>query len=71
MVNLNGYSCFMHFVDSFSKYTWIYFLKTKYEAFDVFLKLKAMAKLQFNTKIKTIQSDRGGEFQPISKYLQT
>lgn len=29
-----------------------------------------MVELQFNTKIKTVQSDGGGEFQTISKYLQ-
>lgn len=69
--SFNGYSYFMHFVDSVSKYTWIYFLKSKYEAFDVFLKFKAMVELKFNTKIKTVDSDGGGKFQSISKYLQT
>lgn len=62
---------FMHFVDSYSRFTWIYFLKHKSDAFDIFLKFKAMVELQFNTKIKVVQSDGGGEFIPISKYLKT
>lgn len=56
-------------LDFFSRYTWIYFRKSKFEALDTFLKFKFMVELQFNTKIKTIQSDGGGEFQTISKYL--
>lgn len=67
--SFNGCSYFMHFMDSYSRYTWIYFLKTKSKAFDTFLKFKFMVELQFNTKIKTIQSNGGGEFQTISKYL--
>lgn len=57
----------MHFVYSYSRFTWIYFLKHKSDAFDTFLKFKALAELQFNTKIKDVQSDGGEEFIPISK----
>lgn len=64
--SFNGFSYFMHFVDSYSRYTWIYFLKTKDEALNTFQNFKSMVELQFNTKIKTIQSDGGR----ILTYLQ-
>jgi len=64
----NGYY-FLTFIDDFTKKTWIYLLKTKDEAFEYFKKFKAMVEKQSGYVIKTLRSDRGGEY--MSQEFQT
>jgi hypothetical protein len=33
---------YVSFIDDFSRYTWIYFLRNKYEVFDKFKEFKAL-----------------------------
>jgi len=47
---------------TFQKKTYVYFLKTKGEVFDKFKAYKALVNNETNMKIKTLQSDNGGEF---------
>lgn len=54
VASTNGFLYYITFVDAFSRFTWIYLLKSKAEIFIVFKKFKAMVKLQFNTKIKNL-----------------
>ncbi|KAA0054889.1 Retrovirus-related Pol polyprotein from transposon TNT 1-94 [Cucumis melo var. makuwa] len=54
---------------SFSEYTrrtWVYFLKEKSEAFEVFKKLKVMVEKTTNLYIKALRSDRAGEYKSIA-----
>ncbi|GJX67573.1 retrovirus-related pol polyprotein from transposon TNT 1-94 [Tanacetum coccineum] len=53
---------FMLFIDDYSRKTWVYFLKEKSQAFEVFKKFKAMVEKEKGLKIKSMRSDRGGEF---------
>ena len=53
----------MSFVDAYSRFTWIYFLKNKSDALSVFKQFKSLVELQFNKKIKAIQTDWEGEFE--------
>lgn len=69
MLFTNGYLNYITFVDAFSKYTWIYRLKSKSETFSVFQQFKAMVELQFNAKIKSLQTDWGGEFRSLTLFL--
>jgi len=39
-----GWNCFLNFIDDFSIWTWVYFLKLKSEVFDMFLAYKALVK---------------------------
>jgi len=55
--SLNGLSYYINFVDAYSKFTWIHFLKNKSETFSVFQQFKTMTELQFDTKIKNVQID--------------
>ncbi|MCO5609702.1 hypothetical protein L7F22_063934 [Adiantum nelumboides] len=45
-----------------SKYTWVSFLKLKSEAFGSIRDWKAMVEKEKDLKVKSIRSDRGGEF---------
>ena len=53
---------FLTFIDKFIKKIWVYLLKTKYEAFAYFKEFKAMVEKQSGYVIKTLCSDRGGEY---------
>ena len=57
---LTGNVYFMIFIDDYSKKTWVYLLKQKSQAFDVFKIFKAMAKKESNIFIKVFGSDGGG-----------
>lgn len=54
-----GFKYILTCVDAFSRYTWVYPLKAKSDTFTTFLQFKAMVELQFNTKLKAVQTDWG------------
>ena len=57
------------FIDDFTRYTWLYPLKLKSDVFDIFMNFHRRVEQQFNLKLHNFQSDWGGEFQVVSKYL--
>lgn len=58
----HGFKYYVHFVDDFTMYTWIYPLTLKSEACQTVKHFIAIVKTQFSTDIKAIQSDwEGGE----------
>jgi hypothetical protein len=63
---MNGFRYYVHFVDEFSKFSWIYFLRTKDELVDVFTKFKSQVENLFSTNIKILQTDGGTEFKPLT-----
>ena len=63
-----GKNYFVTFIDDFSRYTKVYLIKHKDEAFDMFLTYKAEVENQLNKKIKRIRSDRGGEYVLFNDY---
>jgi len=65
----SGFKYYVSFVDAFSRYTWIFPIKTKAETTSVFHNFKSSVELQLNTKIKSVQSDWGVEYRPFSALL--
>jgi hypothetical protein len=53
---------FISFVDDCTRVTWIYLLQHKSDVYDVFRSFHQMIVTQFNTCIKVIRSDNGGEY---------
>ncbi|KAI5354607.1 hypothetical protein L3X38_007502 [Prunus dulcis] len=53
---------FLLFIDDYTRMAWVYFLRNKSNAFECFKKFKAMTELQSGDKVKSLRSDRGGEF---------
>ena len=49
------------FIDEFSRYCWVHFVKNKFEAFDLFKVFKALVENQSRRKIKILKFDNGGE----------
>jgi hypothetical protein len=60
--SLRGYVYYVSFIDDYSCKTWIYLLKEKNEVFGKFKEFKALVENLTERKIKTLQSDNGGEF---------
>ena len=50
------------FIDDFSRYCWVYFLKHKSEVFDLFKVFRALVENQSGRKIKILRSKNGGEY---------
>lgn len=57
-----GRRYFITFIDDYSKYTYVYLMTNKNEAFSKFQIYKAEVENQLNKKIKIFRSDRGMEY---------
>ena len=53
---------FITFTDDFSRYGYVYLMKHKYESFEKFKFFKNEVQNQLGKNIKTLRSDRGGEY---------
>lgn len=53
---------FLLFVDDYSRKMWVYLLKDKGSAFEMFKKFWALIKNCTEESIKILRTDRGGEF---------
>lgn len=60
--SLGGKRYFLLFVDDFTRMIWIYFLNQKSDAFSIFLEYKALVEKESGFQIKSLRTDRGGEF---------
>ena len=61
-VSIDGYRYYLHFIDDFTQFTWIFPLKTKSKCLKLFVQFNKFVERQFNYKIKCLQTDWGGEF---------
>lgn len=57
-----GYEYFVTFTDDYSRYGYIYLLRHKSECFDKFKTYKAEVEKRLGKSIKSLRSDRGGEY---------
>jgi len=62
---------FVIFVDAYTKYIWHYSLVAKSDIYSVFHQFQTLADCQFSLKIKSIQTDWGGEYRKLSIFFQT
>ena len=53
---------FLIFVDDFSRFTWIYFLREKSDVFQHLKYFKALVETQSKKKIKVLRANNGGEY---------
>lgn len=62
MAAWNGQQYFMTFIDDFSRYGYIYLLHKKSQSLDMFKIFKAEVENQLGKRIKSVKSNRGGEY---------
>ena len=53
---------YVTFIDDYSRFTWVYYLRSKSEVFCTFTELSAYVTNQFSTTSKTLRTDYGGEY---------
>lgn len=59
---------YVAFTDAYTSYTWVYFLKKKFDVATVFPKFHVSAKRILGSKLQVLQTDGGGEFQSLKGY---
>lgn len=63
--SLNGYRYYVHFLDDYSRYVWLYPLKLKSDTLAAFQHFLALARSQFNATIKCLQFENGCEYKRV------
>nr|GFC50231.1 hypothetical protein [Tanacetum cinerariifolium] len=62
IMSRQGASYFVTFTDDFSRYGYVYLLKHKHEVFETFKVFQKEVENQLEKTIKSLRSDRGGEY---------
>jgi transposase InsO family protein len=60
--SINKVRFFLIFLDDFSCFTWIYFLRKKAKVFQHLKDFKALVETQSRKKIKVLRTNNGGEY---------
>ena len=60
------------FIDDFSRYTWVFFMKEKSDTFSKFKEFKEAVEGEVKRKIQCLRTDNGGEYvsNEFSQYLK-
>lgn len=69
VTSTDGHNYFLLCVDHFTRYMWFFPLKCKSDVFANFKHFLAMVERQFNTKLKSVQTDWGGEFRNLPNFF--
>ena len=64
--SINGHRYFVLFIDDFSRFTWIYFLKNHLELPQIYISFARMVKTQFSCAIKILRRDNAMEYRESS-----
>jgi hypothetical protein len=72
VMSKGGFSYYVIFVDDYTRFCWIYFLKHKHEVFSTFKSFHMMISNQFNGCLTIFRSDSGGEYlsNEFKSYLE-
>ncbi|KAA0062998.1 putative retrotransposon protein [Cucumis melo var. makuwa] len=60
-----GYEYFISFIDDYSRYGHVYLIQNKSDSFEKFKEYKAEVENESGKTIKTLRSDRGGEYMDL------
>ncbi|GKA96740.1 retrotransposon protein, putative, ty1-copia subclass, partial [Tanacetum coccineum] len=69
-VSRQGASYFVTFTNDFSRYGYVYLLKHKHKVFETFKMFQKEVENQLGKTIKSLRSDRGGEYMKASGSLE-
>jgi hypothetical protein len=70
-LSINGNHYYVLFIDAFSHFTWVFPIQSKYDVMPIFLKFQAMVERLLNSKIKSVQTNWGGEYRNLHTYFQS
>lgn len=63
------YKYYVAFVDAYTRFTYIYFLKLKSETGEAVRQFVTQVERQFDRKVKIFQTDGGSEFKPLREFF--
>jgi hypothetical protein len=64
-----GYKYYISFIDALSRYTWIYFLKSKSETCNVVVHFISLVEKQTGCQVKIMQTVCGTAYSPLSSFF--
>jgi histone deacetylase 1/2 len=70
-VSVSGHRFYVSFVDAYSRFTWLYLLKHKFEVFTVFTQFQKHVERLLNRKILHVQTDWGGEYEKLHPFFNS
>jgi transposase InsO family protein len=68
-VGLDGSRYYLIFIDHYTKYIWFYHIKAKSCVKSIFPQFKNLVEKRFQTTIKSLYSDNGGEYISLKPFL--
>jgi len=66
ITSVNGYKYYLVFVDHFTRYSWIYPLKSKTDVVTIFPNFHSKVETMFSYKVKSLYTDGGTEYIKLS-----
>ena len=69
--SVDGYLYYVVFVDYYSKYVWLYPIKSKSDVAKIFPQFKLLVEKFFQTPIISLFTDNGGEYIGLTPFLQS
>ena len=69
ILSTENHKYYLLLIDHYTRYSWLYPLKRKYEVKDIFKTFKPLVENKFKTKIGTLYSDNGGKYIALRSYL--
>ena len=64
-----GFIILLFFLDAHTKFIWFYLLVAKSDAFVIFHQFQVLVERQFSLKIKSVQTNWGGEYQKLNTFF--
>jgi histone deacetylase 1/2 len=65
-----GFKYYVSFIDDYSRYCWIYLIKHKSDVESIFYTFQNHVERLLNAKIRSVQSDWGGEYHRLHAYFE-
>ena len=67
--SLSGMKYMVTFINDFSNYVWVYFMKEKSETFSKYKEFKEMTEVKVDKRIRCLRTDNGGEYTSDEFFL--
>jgi hypothetical protein len=70
VLSINGNRYYISFIDAYSRFMWLFPIQNKSDVKSVFISFQTMVECLFSRKIKSVQSDWGGEYRSLHTYFK-